>query len=394
MTRAKTAGRLEPGATIGILGGGQLGRMIALAAADFGLKTVVYEPEISGPAAQVTNQHMAGAYGDEARLSAFAARVDVITYEFENVPAETVAFLAELKPVRPGGRLLAVAQDRWLEKSFFAERGIATAPSARVDTLGDLEKAVKTIGPRSILKTRRFGYDGKGQVRIEKRAELASAWREIGEAPAILEGFVPFRREVSVVAARGIDGAFSAFDLCENEHRDHILARTTVPARVDPRTAQEAIEIARRTAEALDVIGVFAVEMFVCETHGCEALLVNEIAPRVHNTGHWTIEGAETSQFAQHVRAICGWPLGATRREAARVEMENLIGAGAQEWARLVEEKGAYLHLYGKDVAAPGRKMGHVTRLFGNEKDTQDRRRARQKARPAAFVTDAPTNDR
>ncbi|MBV8426214.1 MAG: ATP-grasp domain-containing protein, partial [Hyphomicrobiales bacterium] len=230
--------------------------------------------------------------------------------------------------------------------------------------------------------------------RIEKRAELASAWREIGEAPAILEGFVPFRREVSVVAARGIDGAFSAFDLCENEHRDHILARTTVPARVDPRTAQEAIEIARRTAEALDVIGVFAVEMFVCETHGCETLLVNEIAPRVHNTGHWTIEGAETSQFAQHVRAICGWPLGATRRVAARVEMENLIGAGAQEWARLVEEKGAYLHLYGKDVAAPGRKMGHVTRLFGNEKDTQDRRRARQKARPAAFVTDAPTSDR
>jgi 5-(carboxyamino)imidazole ribonucleotide synthase len=378
MRRVNPAGRLTPGATLGILGGGQLGRMIALAAADFGLKTVVYEPEISGPAAQVTNQHMAGAYGDEARLQAFATRVDVITYEFENVPAEAVAYLAELKPVRPGGRLLTVAQDRWLEKSFFADRGIATAPFARVDTLSDLEMAVDKIGPRSILKTRRFGYDGKGQARIEKGAELASAWHAIGEAPAILEGFVPFRREVSVVAARGADGSFTAYDLCENEHRNHILARTTVPARVNPRTVEEAVEIARRTAEALEVIGVFAVEMFVCEAQGRETLLVNEIAPRVHNTGHWTIEGAETSQFAQHVRAICGWPLGSTRRLAARVEMENLIGSGAQEWSRLIEEEGPHLHLYGKDVAAPGRKMGHVTRLFG---------RTAQDARPESHET-------
>ncbi len=365
MRGAKLAARLAPGATIGILGGGQLGRMIALAAADFGLRTVVYEPEISGPAAQVTNQHMAGAYGDETRLAAFAARVDVVTYEFENVPAEAVAFLAELKPVRPGGRLLAVAQDRWLEKSFFAERGIATAPFARVDTLRDLERAVEKIGPRSILKTRRFGYDGKGQVRIEEGASLAAALHAIGEAPAILEGLVAFEREVSVVAARGADGAFAAYDLCENDHRDHILARTTVPARVSPRTAEEAIEIARRTAEALEVIGVFAVEMFVCRTQRGETLLVNEIAPRVHNTGHWTIEGAETSQFAQHVRALCGWPLGSTRRLAARVEMENLVGSGVGEWPRLIEEEGAHLHLYGKDVAAHGRKMGHVTRLFG-----------------------------
>ncbi|MBV9138374.1 MAG: 5-(carboxyamino)imidazole ribonucleotide synthase [Hyphomicrobiales bacterium] len=365
MRRARIAGALAPGATIGILGGGQLGRMIALAAADFGLKTVIYEPEISGPAAQVTNQHMAGAYGDEARLSAFAARVDVITYEFENVPADAVAYLAELKPVRPGGRLLAVAQDRWIEKSFFAERGIGTAPFTRVDNLIDLERAVEKIGPRSILKTRRFGYDGKGQARIEKGVTLSAAWQAIGEAPAILEGFVPFEREVSVVAARATDGAFTAFDLCENVHRDHILARTTVPAEVSPRTARDAVEIARMTAEALEVVGVFAVEMFVCETRGQETLLVNEIAPRVHNTGHWTIEGAETSQFAQHVRAICGWPLGSTRRLAARVEMENLIGPRAQEWGRLIEEAGAHLHLYGKEVASPGRKMGHVTRLLG-----------------------------
>ncbi len=382
MRREERAGRLAPGATIGILGGGQLGRMIAMAAADFGLRTVVYEPEISGPAAQVTNQHMAGAYGDEARLSAFAARVDVVTYEFENVPAEAVAYLARLKPVRPGGRLLAVAQDRWVEKTFFAERGIATAPFARVDGLNDLAGAIEKIGPRSILKTRRFGYDGKGQARIEKGADLAAAWHAIGEAPAILEGFVPFLREVSVVAARAADGDFAAFDLCENEHRDHILARTTVPAKVTPQTASAAIEIARRTAEALEVIGVFAVEMFVCKVQGRETLLVNEVAPRVHNTGHWTIEGAETSQFAQHVRAICGWPLGPTRRRAAAVEMENLIGSGAQEWSRLIEEEGAHLHLYGKDVAAPGRKMGHVTRLsprayFEGGSSTQSAMRAR-----------------
>jgi 5-(carboxyamino)imidazole ribonucleotide synthase len=354
---------LAPGATIGILGGGQLGRMIALAAADFGLRTIIYEPEISGPAAQVTNQHMAGAYGDEARLQGFAARADVITYEFENVPAEAVAYLARLKPVRPGGRLLQVAQDRWLEKSFFAERGIATAPFARIDGPADLERAVSKIGPRCVLKTRRFGYDGKGQVRIDKGSDLTAAWDAIGHAPAILEGFVTFRREVSVVAARAVDGSFAAFDLCQNEHRDHILAHTVVPAAVAPETATHAIEITRSTAEALGVIGVFAVEMFVCEAKGRETLLVNEIAPRVHNTGHWTIEGAETSQFAQHVRAICGWPLGSTRRLSGRVEMENLIGPDIQDWPRFLAEERAHLHLYGKDVAAQGRKMGHVTRL-------------------------------
>jgi 5-(carboxyamino)imidazole ribonucleotide synthase len=354
---------LAPGATIGILGGGQLGRMIALAAADFGLKTIVYEPEISGPAAQVTNQHMAGAYSDEERLKAFAARADVITYEFENVPAEAVAFLARLKPVRPGGRLLEVAQDRLIEKSFFAERGIGTASFRRIDGVADLEGAVAEIGPRCVLKTRRFGYDGKGQVRISQGSDLDAAWRAIGEAPAILEGFVAFRREVSVVAARGLDGAFAAFDICENEHRDHILARTIVPAKVAQETAAEAIAIARRAAEDLGLVGVFAVEMFVCHEGASEGLLVNEIAPRVHNTGHWTIEGAETSQFAQHVRAICGWPLGPTRRLAGGVEMENLIGAEAGRWPSLLAEEGAHLHLYGKDVAAPGRKMGHVTRL-------------------------------
>jgi 5-(carboxyamino)imidazole ribonucleotide synthase len=276
-----------------------------------------------------------------------------------------------------------VAQDRWIEKSFFSHRGIATAPFARVDALSDLESAVKKIGPRSILKTRRFGYDGKGQVRIEKGVELAAAWHAIGEAPAILEGFVPFLREVSVVAARGADGAFTAFDLCENEHRDHVLARTTIPAKVNPETAEEAVEIARRTAEVLEVIGVFAVEMFVCEAQGRESLLVNEVAPRVHNTGHWTIEGAETSQFAQHVRAICGWPLGSTRRLAARVEMENLIGANVRKWPGLIAEEGAHLHLYGKDVAAPGRKMGHVTRLFGRTAEHAPHERGEEHKAPA-----------
>jgi 5-(carboxyamino)imidazole ribonucleotide synthase len=364
MTAAAAARSIAPGSTIGILGGGQLGRMIALAAADFGLRTIVYEPEISGPAAQVTSQHMAGAYGDEARLAAFAERVDVVTYEFENVPAEAVAYLSRLKPVRPGGRLLAVAQDRLVEKSFFAERGIATAPFARVDAPGDLEEAVLALGPRCVLKTRRFGYDGKGQARFDARGDAAAAWRAVGSVPSILEGFVRFAREVSVIAARGADGGFATFDLCENEHRDHILARTTVPAAVASRTAAAAVDIARRTAEALDVIGVFAVELFVCDTGGREKLLVNEIAPRVHNTGHWTIEGAETSQFHQHVRAICGWPLGSTRRRAPRIAMENLIGHQVGAWEGILREKGAHLHLYGKDLAAPGRKMGHVTRLF------------------------------
>jgi 5-(carboxyamino)imidazole ribonucleotide synthase len=354
---------LAPGATIGILGGGQLGRMIALAAADFGLRTIVYEPEISGPAAQVSGQHMAGAYDDEVRLSAFAARTDVVTYEFENVPAETVAFLARLKPVRPGGRLLAVAQDRLAEKSFFAERGIATAPFARVDGVADLRSALARIGPTGILKTRRFGYDGKGQARVAAGGDLKAAWQAIGEAPAILEGLVAFEREVSVVAARGLDGAFAAFDLAENEHRDHILARTTLPAAIRPATAKAAVEIARRTAQALDVVGVFAVELFVCRHGRGETLLVNEIAPRVHNTGHWTIEGARTSQFHQHVRAICGWPLGPTGMTARRIEMENLIGADVERWAAILREPNAHLHLYGKEVAAKGRKMGHVTRL-------------------------------
>jgi 5-(carboxyamino)imidazole ribonucleotide synthase len=355
---------LAPGSTIGILGGGQLGRMIALAAADFGLRTMVYEPEISGPAAQVTNQHMAGAYGDESHLAAFAERVDVVTYEFENVPAEAVAFLSRLKPVRPGGRLLAVSQDRLLEKSFLAERGIATAPFARIDNPGDIEQAARAVGPRCVLKTRRFGYDGKGQARFDVGDDADAAWRAVGGVPSILEGFVRFAREVSVVAARGVDGGFAAFDLCENEHRHHILARTIVPASMRPRTAGAAIDIARRIAEALDVIGVFAVELFVCEAAGRERLMVNEIAPRVHNTGHWTIEGAETSQFHQHVRAICGWPLGATRRLARRIEMENLIGGEVERWESIVREPGAHLHLYGKDLAAEGRKMGHVTRLF------------------------------
>jgi 5-(carboxyamino)imidazole ribonucleotide synthase len=363
MRGVAAARSLAPGSTIGILGGGQLGRMIALAAADFGLRTIVYEPEISGPAAQVTNQHMAGAYGDEVRLAAFAERVDVITYEFENVPAEAVGFLSRLKPVRPGGRLLAVAQDRFLEKSFFAKRGIATAPFARIDGPSDLDKAARMIGPRCVLKTRRFGYDGKGQARFDAGGDAAATWRAVGAAPSILEGFVRFAREVSVIAARGAAGGFTAFDLCENEHRDHILARTSVPAAVASRTAGAAVDIARRTAEALDVIGVFAVELFVCEAAGRETLLVNEIAPRVHNTGHWTIEGAETSQFHQHVRAICGWPLGPTRRRAPRIEMENLIGLQVARWESILCEEGAHLHLYGKDLAAAGRKMGHVTRL-------------------------------
>ncbi len=353
---------LAPGAMLGILGGGQLARMIALAAADLGIRAHIFAPDADSPAFDVAARHTVGAYEDEAALASFADAVDVVTYEFENVPAATAAFLAARTPLHPGARALAVTQDRLSEKSFVAGLGLAVAPFAQVDSLSDLEQAVSRLGRPSILKTRRFGYDGKGQVKISAEADLAEAYEIIGHFPGILEGFVPFTREVSVVAARAADGSFAAFDVCENEHRDHILAFTRVPATLAGGTAATAIEAARRIGEALGYIGVFAVEMFVIGTGGDERVVVNEIAPRVHNSGHWTSEGAETSQFHQHVRAVCGFPLGSTRRRGT-VEMQNLIGEAALNWRALLAEPGAHLHLYGKRDARPGRKMGHVTRV-------------------------------
>lgn len=353
---------LAPGAVLGILGGGQLARMMALAAADLGIRCHVLAPEGDNPAFDVAARHIVAEYEDEAALATFAEGVDAVTYEFENVPAATAAFLSQRKPLHPGARALAVTQDRLSEKRFVSGLGLDVAPFRAVDSLGDLGAAVAEIGCPAILKTRRFGYDGKGQVKIAPGTDLAEAYDTIGRFPAILEGFVPFVREVSVVAARGLDGAFAAFDVCENEHRDHILAFTRIPANLTETASKAAIEAARRIGEALGYVGVFAVELFVLEEAGTERIVVNEIAPRVHNSGHWTSEGAQTSQFHQHVRAVCGFPLGSAERRG-RVEMENLIGEAALRWQALLAEPGAHLHLYGKREARPGRKMGHVTRV-------------------------------
>lgn len=361
MSRPDSRG-LAPGAVLGILGGGQLARMLALAAADLGLRAHIFAPEPDSPAYEVAARHTIGAYEDEAALAAFADAVDVVTYEFENVPAATAAFLAARTPLHPGARALAVTQDRLSEKRFVSELGLAVAPFRHVDSLGDLEQAVAALGRPSVLKTRRFGYDGKGQVKIAADTDLAQAWQEIGHFPAILEGFVSFAREVSAVAARGTDGSFAAFDVCENDHRDHILALTRVPARIGAAASAAAIDAARRIGEALAYVGVFAVEFFIVEDATGEQVVVNEIAPRVHNSGHWTSEGAQTSQFHQHVRAVCGFPLGAATRRGA-VTMENLIGDRVHDWRAILAEPNAHLHLYGKREARPGRKMGHVTRV-------------------------------
>ena len=353
---------LAPGDTIGILGSGQLGRMLAMAAARLGLRTLIYAPE-SGPACDVATQTIIAPYEDEAALSDLAARVGVITYEFENVPAHTAQFLAARLPVHPGPTALATTQDRAVEKRFLNALGVPTAPFLEVDDAAGLATALAALGRPAILKTRRFGYDGKGQIMIREGMDVEASWLALGGAPCILEGLVPFTREVSVVAARGRDGSFAAYDVCENVHENHILALTTVPARMAAEAAAEAVAMAARIARALDYVGVISVEMFHVVDNAGERLVVNEIAPRVHNSGHWTLDGAVTSQFEQHIRAVCGWPLGSTGRHG-RVEMRNLIGQDASDWAALLAEPGACLHLYGKHEARSGRKMGHVTRIF------------------------------
>ncbi|NEU12133.1 5-(carboxyamino)imidazole ribonucleotide synthase [Methylobacterium sp. BTF04] len=360
---------IRPGATLGIVGGGQLGRMIALAAANYGLKVHIFAPDDDSTAFDVSAQRTVAAYDDVAALARFAASVDVVTYEFENIPAAAAEALAAKAPLHPNAAALATTQDRLTEKTFINGLGIETAPFRAVDSVADLTEALAAIGRPAVLKTRRFGYDGKGQrmIRADGPLDPAAILAEFAGAPCILEGFVPFAHEVSVVAARGADGAFAAYDPCANEHRDHILAVTRVPAPgIAAQTEAAAIGIARRIAEALDYVGVLAVEMFLVEqADGPARVVVNEIAPRVHNSGHWTIEGATTSQFAQHVRAVCGWPLGDPARVGGMaVEMHNLIGDESGDWAAILAQAGAYLHLYGKGEARPGRKMGHVTRLL------------------------------
>jgi 5-(carboxyamino)imidazole ribonucleotide synthase len=355
---------LEPGATIGILGGGQLGRMLAQAAARLGLHCHIFTPESDSCALEVVRRSTIAEYSDIAALDAFAADCDVITYEFENVPAECAAFLKKRKPVFPDPSVLENTQDRLIEKDFIASLKIPTAPYAPVHSAAQLVAAIERVGLPAILKTRRLGYDGKGQVKIDKGGDPAQAWRTLRETPCILEGFVKFEREVSVIAARGRDGKTVSFDVTENEHRDHILKVSRVPAKITPALAREAGRIAEKLAKAFNYVGVFAVEMFVVRQGKTRRLLVNEIAPRVHNSGHWTLDGASVSQFEQHIRAVAGWPLAKPRRHG-RVEMVNLIGAEAHDYAKWLAQPGTTVHLYGKAEARPGRKMGHVTRILG-----------------------------
>ncbi len=354
---------LKTESTIGILGGGQLGRMLALAAARLGLRCHVFSSEKDACSFQVVERWTHAEFTDEAALEKFAADCDVITYEFENVPAQAASFLAARKPVFPDPNVLATTQDRLIEKQFVTSLGISTAPFAPVSSAAEAKDAANHIGLPAVLKTRRFGYDGKGQIKIAAGDDPVAAWQSLNKAECILEGFVPFEREVSVVAARSRDGIVECFDVTENEHRDHILYKSLVPAHVSEELAQEARRIAQTIAEAFQYVGVLAVEMFVVADRAGHRLLVNEIAPRVHNSGHWTLDGASVSQFEQHMRAVAGWPLGKPLRET-RLEMINLIGPEVHDIARWLTVPGASLHLYGKGEARPGRKMGHVTRLF------------------------------
>lgn len=349
--------------TIGILGGGQLGRMLAQAAGKLGLNCHVFAPEADSPAFEVVRRATCAAYSDEDALDRFAREVDVVTYEFENVPSFAAGFLAARVPVLPDPQALRITQDRLPEKEFLAGLGIPTARFAAVDDGASLAAAVARIGRPAVLKTRRFGYDGKGQALLRAETDLDAAFEEIGRQPAIVEAFVPFQREVSVVAARDRAGTVTCFDVAENEHRDHILKRTVVPATVSEAQAEAARAIALTIAGAMSYVGVLAVEMFVLAPGEGPSVLVNEIAPRVHNSGHWTLDGDIVSQFEQHIRAVAGWPLQTPARRG-RIEMINLIGAEIEDSERWLKTPGTSVHLYGKRAVRPGRKMGHVTRVL------------------------------
>ena len=358
-TAAPAPAPIAPGATIGVLGGGQLGRMLALAAARLGYDMHVFCPEPDSPAARVAAAHTIAAYDDAAALAGFAAAVDVVTVEFENIPCDTLARLAERVPTRPGVEALRVSQDRRVEKAFLNRIDVPTAPYRAVASADELVRAVAEIGTPALLKTARLGYDGKGQHRLAAGADPAGIWREFGAQAGIVEGWVDFSQEISIIVARGVDGATAAYDVVENRHEDGILRRTTAPADIPEALAAQARTLAERIAASLDLVGLLAVEMFVT---GAGGLLVNEIAPRPHNSGHWTIDACATSQFEQCVRAVCGLPLGATARHSDAI-MTNLIGEQASRWPALLADPTACLHLYGKAEIRPGRKMGHVTRL-------------------------------
>jgi 5-(carboxyamino)imidazole ribonucleotide synthase len=353
---------LPPGSVIGILGGGQLGRMLSLAAARLGLKTHIYSDEKAAPAFDVAAAHTVGGCDDQDALTRFASACAVVTCEFEKVPAKTLEAASRVAPVFPGAKSFAVAQDRLVEKDFITGLGIAVAPYAKVNSEQDLRAALERVETPALLKTRRFGYDGKGQILIRDAGECAAAVEAIGQAPALVEGIVAFEREVSVIVVRGQDGTKQFYDPVENVHQNGILAISRAPARISQSLEEAAQTIAGKIADALSHVGVLCVEMFERGGERPE-LVVNEFAPRVHNSGHWTIDACPVSQFENHVRAICGWPLGETSRHSDAV-MTNLIGADVEKWRELVKEPGTAVHLYGKTEARAGRKMGHVTRLY------------------------------
>lgn len=355
--------RINPGGTIGILGGGQLGRMLALAAAQLGYRCHVFCPEDNSPAFQVADKHTVASYTNEDALVSFARSIDVATYEFENVPSKTASTVAEHTLLRPGARALTVTQDRLTEKEFLKSAGVQTAPFEAFHTADELEAAFKVIGRPSVAKTRRFGYDGKGQKMVKSPKDIEQVLDVTQNTPAILEGFVPFDREISVIVARSASGDVAAYPVGENVHTNHILDTTTVPAEVSDRVEAKAKVLATKVANALDYVGVMGVEMFVIDSTG--EIIVNEIAPRVHNSGHWTMDGARTSQFEQHIRAICDLPLGDTLA-LGRVKMKNLLGEDILDVDPYLDDATASFHHYGKNDPRPGRKMGHVTWVTGD----------------------------
>ncbi len=375
--------RFLPGATIGVMGGGQLGRMFAVAARHMGYRVRIFSPEKDSPAAQFADEAVVADYADEGAVRRFARELDVITFEFENIPAETAEWCAYHSEVRPAGSILHTAQNRLREKTFLSEAGIPVAPFRAVHNAGDLAGAIEQIGRPAILKSAAFGYDGKGQQAISSR-DVEEIWEARAGDELILEGQIDFEKEVSVIVARGVDGDVSLFPLCENLHRDHILDITVVPARVPGAVEKKAHDLARAIAEKLELVGLLAVEMFLKEDG---SLLVNELAPRPHNSGHWTIEGCLTSQFEQHVRTVCGLPLGATSilQPAA---MANLLGdlwlPGEPDWAAALAAEGVHLHLYGKRDPRPRRKMGHLTALARTAEEAMARvKEAREQLSPA-----------
>lgn len=356
--------KLTPGSTIGILGGGQLGRMLALAAAQLGLQCHIFAPGSASPAFDVATYKTVADYADSDALKIFAQHVDVVTFEFENVPKSSLLKIAEYgKLTFPCVSALNIIQDRLLEKQYISGMGIPVAPFCNIETFEDLLQGVADIGVPAMLKTRRFGYDGKGQVKIDNQSTLAEAYGHTDQQPRILEAFVEYEKELSIIAVRGLDGSYKSYDTTENSHSQQILRQSHVPANISLNIKEQAIDITKKIAENMNYVGVIAVEFFYLGETAQQPLLVNEIAPRVHNSGHWTLDACLISQFENHIRAIAGWPLADTSRHSD-AQMTNLIGEDVLDWTNIVEKENTKIHLYRKEKVKHGRKMGHVTQIF------------------------------